>query len=76
MYISSKFDNKIGVVLIIVGIVELIFGYADSVSGFYRIASILGMFREYLNIAIILAILYTILTIPKEQDNNNREYYF
>ena len=74
---SSKFDNKVGVVLIIVGIVELIFGYADSVSGFYRIASVLGMFREYLNIAIILAILYTILTIPTEkEDNDNREYYF
>lgn len=75
-FFSDKLENKIGIVLIIVGIIELIFGYADSFSRLYIIVSYLSSLREYVNIAIIIAILYTILTIPDEKNKQKTKYYY
>ena len=74
--VSKKFSTYNGIILIIVGIIELIFGYADVSSHAFMFASMIGSLREYVNIGIILAILYTILTIHDESNENNNKHSF
>ena len=75
--ISKKFSSYNGVILIIVGIIELIFGYADINHGAMMLFSIISALKEYVNIGIILAILYTILTIHEESsEKKNVKHYF
>lgn len=74
--ISKKFSTHNGIILIIVGIIELIFGYADVSSRAFMFASMISSLREFVNIGIILAILYTILTIHDESSENKNKHTF
>lgn len=65
--VSENLKSKDGILLIIVGIIELIFGYADVNSSASFLYSMFSSLKDYVNIAIILTILYTILTIPSEE---------
>ena len=64
--VSKKFRSSSGIILIIFGIIDLIFGYADISMNAMMLTSFISSLREYVNIGIILAILYTILTIHEE----------
>lgn len=66
--ISKKFKTHNGVILIIVGIIELMFGYADVSDKVLMFVSLFSSLKEFVNIGIILAILYTILTIHDKED--------
>lgn len=77
--IAKSLDSKNGILLIIVGIIELIFGYADVNSNASMLYSLFSSLSDYINIAIILTILYTILTIPedtKKQENTSTNTKF
>lgn len=74
--VSKKFSSHNGIILIIVGIIELIFGYADVSYGALFITSMISSLKEYINIIIILAILYTILTIHEESSEDNVVHKF
>lgn len=80
---SKKLSTHHGIILIVVGIIELIIGYADTNSQALALFSIFSSLQEYVNILIILAILYTVITIPDEikqesekqhRFNNKREF--
>lgn len=71
--ISKKFSTVNGIILIIVGIIELLFGYADVSSKAFMFTSMISSLKEVINIGIILAILYTILTIHEE--NNEKKVH-
>lgn len=73
--VSNKFSTSNGIILIVVGVIELIFGYADISSHAMIVTSMVSSLKEYLQIGIILAILYTILTIH-EEDTETSEYKF
>ena len=73
--LSKNLESKHGILLIIVGIIELIFGYADTSGNASMIYSLLSSLSDYINIAIILAILYTVLTIPSEDTQNKIPNY-
>lgn len=64
--LSKKFSTTNGIILIAVGIIELIFGYADVSSGAMIVTSLISSLKEYIQIGIIIAILYTILTLHEE----------
>jgi uncharacterized membrane protein HdeD (DUF308 family) len=66
--ISKKFSTTNGIILIIVGIIELLFGYADVNNKAFMFTAMISSLKEFINIGIILAILYTILTIHEEND--------
>ncbi|RAP53137.1 MAG: hypothetical protein BZ138_01665 [Methanosphaera sp. rholeuAM270] len=74
--ISKKFSTSSGVILIIIGIIELIFGYADVNVHAMTIVSVISSLREIVNIGIILAILYTILTISEEKVDDRKRHKF
>lgn len=74
--LSKKFSSSNGVILIIVGIVELIFGYADVSRSASLIVALISSLRELVNIGIILAILYTILTIGEEKPKRSNRHKF
>ena len=69
---SGKISSKHGILLIVIGIVELIIGYADVNVHASLIYSLFESVKEYVNIAIIACILYTILTVPDEVDENTK----
>ncbi len=71
--ISKKLGTHNGILLIIVGIIELIIGYADTNVHASLLFSLFSSLKDYVNIAIILAILYTILTIPDEIKESKKE---
>jgi hypothetical protein len=73
--ISRKFSTRNGIILIIIGIIELIFGYADINSKAFIFASMVSSIREFVNIGIILAILYTILTIHEDTNTSKKEIH-
>ena len=64
--LSKKFSTVNGIILIIVGIIELLFGYADVNNKAFMLTSMISSIKEVINIGIILAILYTILTIHED----------
>ncbi len=64
--ISKKFSTMNGIILIVVGIIELLFGYADVSSKALLVTSMFASLKEYIQIGIIIAILYTILTLHEE----------
>ena len=64
--VSKKLSTHHGIILIIVGIIELIIGYADTSTQASMLFSVFSSLKEYVNILIILAILYTALTVPDE----------
>ena len=66
--ISKKFSTHNGIILIIVGLIELMFGYADVSNNALMLTSMISSLKEFINIGIILAILYTILTIHEESN--------
>ncbi|RAP49705.1 MAG: hypothetical protein BZ136_02955 [Methanosphaera sp. rholeuAM74] len=66
--LSKKIGKHYGVLLIIVGLIELIFGYADTNIHASMIFSFISSMKEYINIAIILTILYTVLTVRENLD--------
>ncbi|WP_294969941.1 hypothetical protein [uncultured Methanosphaera sp.] len=70
--ISKKLGTQHGIILIIVGAIELIIGYADTSTQASMLFSLFASLKEYVNIAIILAILYTIVTVPDEIKENNK----
>lgn len=74
--VSKSFSTSNGVILIIVGVVELIFGYADVNVGAKIVFSLISSLREFVNIGIILAILYTILTISEEKSDTLKVHDF
>lgn len=74
--LSKKFSTSNGLILIIVGIMELIFGYADVSRSASLIVALISSLREFVNIGIILAILYTILTISEEKPSNSNRHNF
>ncbi|MBR0473178.1 MAG: hypothetical protein IJI98_10860 [Methanosphaera sp.] len=74
--LSNKFSSSSGVILILVGIIELLFGYADVSRSASLIVSIISSLREIVNIGIILSILYTILTISEEKPKERRRHNF
>lgn len=74
--VTKKFGSHHGIILIIVGIIELIFGFADVNSKALFLSSLVSSLREYVNIAIILAILYVILTIPEELNEKRNVHRF
>lgn len=65
--ISKKFSTSNGLILIIVGVIELIVGYADINRSAQLVVLLFSSLKEIVNIGIILAILYTILTIHEEK---------
>lgn len=69
-FISKKLGMQHGFILIAVGIIELIFGYADSNVHVAIIYQTIASLKEFINIAVILAILYTVLTVPNDIDEN------
>lgn len=73
---SGKIKSSHGIVLIIIGIIELIMGYADTNVHASLIYSLFESVKEYINIAIIASILYTILTttevVDEKSDDNNK----
>lgn len=73
--ISKSIGTGHGIILIIVGIIELVIGYADVNTHASLIYSLFSSVKEYVNIAIILAILYTVLTVPDELEQNNKQKY-
>lgn len=74
--ISNKFGSRSGIILIVVGIIELIFGYSDVSSRALMFANMLSSLGEFINIGIILAILYTILTIHDEKSEKIKKHRF
>ena len=70
--ISKKLGTQHGIILIIVGAIELIIGYADTSTQASLLFSLFASLKEYVNIAIILAILYTIVTVPDEIKETNK----
>ena len=64
--LSRKFSTSNGIILIIIGLIELLFGYADVNNKLFMLTSMISSIKEFINIGIILAILYTILTIHDE----------
>lgn len=66
--ISKKFSTRNGIILIVVGLIELMFGYADVSNNALMLTSMISSLKEFINIGIILAILYTILTIHEESN--------
>lgn len=73
--VSKKLGTQHGIILIIVGIIELIIGYADTNMQASALFALFSSLKEYVNIAIILAILYTVLTVPEEIKENNKKQY-
>lgn len=73
--ISKSLGTSHGIILIIVGVIELVIGYADVNAHASLIYSLFSSVKEYVNIAIILAILYTVLTVPDELEENNKQKY-
>ncbi|OED30194.1 hypothetical protein [Methanosphaera sp. WGK6] len=73
--VSKKLGTHHGIILIIVGIIELIMGYADTNVHASLLYSLFSSIREYVNIAIIISILYTVLTVPSEIKDNKKELY-
>lgn len=73
--ISKKLSTHHGIILIIVGIIELIIGYADSNTQASMLFAIFSSLKEIVNIIIILAILYTAITIPDEINESNRKQH-
>ena len=71
---SKKLGTHHGIILIIVGIVELIIGHADTNASASLIFGLFSSLKEFVNIAIILAILYTVLTIPEEIKESKHEF--
>lgn len=71
---SKKLGTHHGIILIIVGIIELIIGYADTNASASLIFGLFSSLKQFVNIAIILAILYTVLTIPEEIKENKHEF--
>ena len=74
--ISKKFSTHNGIILIIVGLIELMFGYADVSNNALMLTSMISSLKEFINIGIILAILYTILTIHEESNLKHLPNYF
>ena len=74
--ISKKFSSSNGLILIIVGIIELIFGYADVNSGALIVTSMISSLKDYIQIGIIIAILYTILTLHEETAETTMHKYY
>lgn len=74
--LSRKFSTSNGVILIVVGVIELIFGYADVSRSASLIVALISSLRELVNIGIILAILYTILTISEEKPKKSNRHKF
>lgn len=74
--LSKKFNSSSGIILIAVGIIELLFGYADISRGASFIVSLISSISEFINIGIILAILYTILTISEEKPVDKSRHKF
>jgi hypothetical protein len=70
---SGKIKSTHGILLIIIGIIELIIGYADVNVHASIIYSVFESVKEYINIAIIACILYTILRVPDEVDKNTKD---
>lgn len=73
--ISKSLGTSHGIILIVVGIIELVVGYADVNAHASLLYSIFSSVKEYINIAIILAILYTVLTVPDEIEENKKTKY-
>ena len=71
---SKKLGTHHGIILIIVGIIELIIGYADTNTSASLLFGLFSSLKEFVNIAIILAILYTVLTIPEENKESKHEF--
>ena len=69
---SGKIKSTHGILLIIIGVIELIIGYADVNVHASIIYSLFESVKEYINIAIIACILYTILKVPDEVDKNTK----
>ncbi|MDO5825134.1 MAG: hypothetical protein BZ137_04110 [Methanosphaera sp. rholeuAM130] len=69
---SGKIKSTHGILLIVIGIIELIIGYADVNVHASIIYSLFESVKEYVNIAIIACILYTILRVPDEVDKNTK----
>ncbi|RAP46905.1 MAG: hypothetical protein BZ135_03095 [Methanosphaera sp. rholeuAM6] len=74
--LSKKFATRNGVILIVVGIIELMFGYADVNDSALFFISLFSSLKEFVNIGIILSILYTILTIHENEDNKKKKHNF
>lgn len=75
--ISKKLGTHHGIILIIVGIIELIIGYADSNAQASMLFAVFSSLKEIVNIIIILAILYTAITVPDEiNENNKKQHHF
>lgn len=74
--LSKKFNSSSGIILIAVGLIELLFGYADISRGANFIVSLISSISEFINIGIILAILYTILTISEEKPVEESRHKF
>lgn len=70
--ISDKINSTHGIILIIVGFIELIIGFADTNIQALALFSLFESIKEYVNIGIIISILYTILTIPDDLEKNNK----
>jgi len=66
--ISKKFSTTNGIILIIIGVIELLFGYADVNNKAFMFTAMISSLKEFINIGIILSILYTILTIHEENN--------
>lgn len=71
---SNKIASKHGIILIVVGIIELITGFADVNTHASLLYSLFSSIKEYINIAIILAILYTILTVPGDLESEKNSH--
>lgn len=69
---SGKIKSTHGILLIVIGVIELIIGYADVNVHASMLYSLFESVKEYVNIAIIACILYTILRVPDEVDENTK----
>ncbi len=75
--ITDTIETKHGFILIIVGIIELIIGFADSFAFASMLYGLFDSLRDLMTIAIILSILYTIVTVPSElkQKQQTEDHY-
>lgn len=71
--ISKKIKSSYGILLIIIGIIELVIGYADVNVQASMIYSLFESIKEYINIVIIAGILYTVLTVTDDMDDNKNK---
>ena len=70
--VSKKLGVEHGIILIVIGIIQLIIGYADTNMIASTLYSFIDFIRNYITIAVIIGILYTVLTVPDEIEEHKK----